>query len=39
MNKIYSAILDLIESVKLLTKRVERLEKKIQGPTRLDGSE
>ena len=38
MNKVYSAILDLIESVKLLKKRVERLEK-IQGPTRLDGPE
>ena len=38
MNKVYSAILDLIESVKLLKMRVERLEK-IQGSTRLDGSE
>ena len=39
MNKVYSAILDLIESVKLLKMRVERLEEKIQGPTRLDGPE
>jgi len=40
MNKdIYTIIKDLIESVKILIKRVERLEEKIQGPTRLDGSE
>jgi len=35
----YTIIKDLIESVKILIKRVERLEEKIQGSTRLDGSE
>ena len=40
MNKdIYTVIKDLIESIKILIKRVERLEEKIQGSTRLDGSE
>jgi len=40
MNKdMYTIIKDLIESVKILIKRVERLEEKIQGSTRLDGSE
>ena len=38
-KEILKQIKDILEYVTILKKRVERLEEKIQGSTRLDGSE